>query len=106
MRLYCQTAFFSIPIMILDVYDGYDYEQYSDAYGCDDEQYNDTYDTTIPKSPPSPVLVIKDGGSWMDIDGDPYNLDFENDVDEFYEQYLNYTYSYFEDERVFFRTVL
>ena len=59
---------------------------------------NDTYDTTITKSPPSLVLVLKCDGSQIDIDGHPYDLEFEDYVDDFCEQYLNDTSTSFEDE--------
>ena len=41
-----------------------------------DGQCNDTYDTTSPTSPCSPMLVLKGNGSWIDIDGNPYDSKF------------------------------
>ena len=57
-----------------------------DAYSDNDYDDDDYYIPTIPKSPPSPMLVLKGDGSLIDIDSDPYDLDFENNVNEFCEQ--------------------
>ena len=48
------------------------------------------------------MLVLKGDGSQIDIDGYPYDLDFENNVDKFCEQYLNDTSSSFEEKKAFF----
>ena len=90
----------------MPIYNAYSDNDYDDDDYYDDGQCNDTYDTTITKSPPSPMLVLKGDRSLIDIDGDPYDSNFKNDDDEFCEQYLNDTSTSFEDERAFFRTEL
>ena len=64
-----------IDTPIFDDYDDYD-----------DGQCNDTYDTSIPKSPPHcvPVLIGKGSSHWIDCDGDPYDSDFQRDFEDFY----------------------
>ena len=47
------------------------------------------------------MLVLKGDGSWIDINGNPYDLDFKNNVDKFCELYLNDTSASFEEEKAF-----
>ena len=58
--------------------------------------------SSIPKSPPSCVLVLTGDGLWIDIDGDPYEFDFEEEFDDFCEQYLDETSPSFEEEKAFY----
>ena len=72
------------------------------AYSDNDYDDDDYYIPTILKSPPSPMLVLKGDELQIDIDGNPYDLDFENNVDKFCEQYLNDKSAYFEEDKAFF----
>ena len=72
------------------------------AYSDNDYDDDDYYIPTIPKSPPSPMLVLKGDESRIDIDGNPYDSNFENNVDEFFKEYLNDKSTSFEEEKAFF----
>ena len=58
------------------------YNAYSDNDYDDDNYYN----PTISKSPLSHMLVLIGDESQIDIDGDPYDLNFKNNIDRFCEQ--------------------
>ena len=74
------------------------YNAYSDNHYDDD----DYYIPTIPKSHPSSMLVLKWDESWIDIDGDPYDSNFENNIDKFCENNLNDKYVFCEELKAFF----
>ena len=69
-----------------------------------DYDVDDYYISTIPTSPPIPMLVLKGDESWIDIDGNLYNSNFEKNIDKFCEQYLNDKSTSFEEEKAFFHT--
>ena len=48
------------------------------------------------------MLVPKGDGSQIDVDSDPYDLNFENNVAKFCEQYLNDKSAFFDKEKAFF----
>ena len=75
------------------------YNAYSDN-DYDDDNY---YIPTIAKSHPSPMLVLKWDESSIDIYGNPYDSNFEKNVDKFCEQYLNDKSASLEEEKTFFR---
>ncbi len=50
------------------------------------------------------MLVLKGDESWIDIDGNPYDSSFKNNIDKFCEQYLNDKSTFFEEEKAFFYT--
>ena len=54
------------------------------AYSDNDQDEDDYYIPTCPKSPPSPMLVLKGDESQIDIDGNPYKLNLENNIDKFW----------------------
>ena len=72
------------------------------AYSDNDYDDDDYYISIIPKSPPSPMLVLKGDESLIDIDDNPYDSNFENNVDDFWKQYLNDKFASFEEEKLFF----
>ena len=74
------------------------YNSYSDNY-YDDGDY---YIPTIPKSPPSPMLVLKGDESHIDIDGNPYDSNLENNIDKFCEKYLMINLHFLRKRKHFF----
>ena len=74
------------------------YKDYSEN-DYDDDEY---YIPTRPKSLPSPMLVLKGDESQKDIDGNPNDLNIENNIDKFCEQYLNDKSTFFDEEKAFF----
>ena len=48
------------------------------------------------------MLVLKGDESRKDTNGNPYDLNLENNIDKFCEQYLNDKSEFFDEEKAFF----
>ena len=74
------------------------YNEYSDNYYDDDDYYIPTH----PKSSSSPMFMLKGDESRKNTNGNPYDLNLENNIDKFCEQYLNDKSAFFDKENAFF----
>jgi hypothetical protein len=72
------------------------------AYCDNDYDDDDYYTPTHPKSPSSPMFVLKGDESQKDTDGNPQDSNLENNIDKFCEQYLNDKSAFFDEEKAFF----
>ena len=72
------------------------------AYSDNDYGDDDYYIPTRRKSPSSPMFMLKGDESRKDTDGNPYDLNLENNIDKFCEQYLSDKSAFFYKESIFF----
>ena len=63
---------------------------------------DDYYVPMCPKSSSSPMFMLKGDESQKDTDENPYESNLDNNIDKFYEQYLNDKSTFFDEEKAFF----